>query len=295
MKYAVVIPAKNEEENIENTVESIIHQTLPPECVLIIDDGSTDETLNILKSLEEKYENLKHIVNPGDKEYKLGGHVVRLFNKGVKELKKIGFLCDWYVKLDADLSFPSDTMERMSNAISPVMGIVSATPYFFENGKNIFEISPDWHTHGQFKVYNNLFLNKVVNIPESLGWDTADNIKAMSLGFKTATIKDVNYLMHRKIGGKSSLKKGRINHGTGCYVLSYSKIYFFIKAFHDLFKEPYIVGVYYLILGYVRAHFQKPKKILTLQEASILRSLLWNSLFKRFKNREFILLQKMKK
>lgn len=296
MKYSVVIPAKNEEQNIKGTIESIVNQTISPECVLIIDDGSTDRTLEIILELEEKHPCVKHIINNGEKTYKLGGHIVQLFNKGVNELKNLGFKSDWFIKLDADITFGNNFIEKISSYIEDdSIGIISGTPCFIENNQKILEISPPWHTHGQFKIYRDKFLEKVNGIPESLGWDTADNIKAMSLGFITTTVKEINYLMHRKIGGKSSLKKGRINHGIGCYVLNYSFTYFILKALHDLFKAPYMFGVYYLIVGYIKAIVQKPNKILTNKESYILRKLLWQSLFSRFNNKEFILLQKIAK
>lgn len=64
---SVVIAARNESDNIENTVSSLFSQHYPAECfeILVIDDHSTDNTLEILKKTELQHENL-HVVSAPD-------------------------------------------------------------------------------------------------------------------------------------------------------------------------------------------------------------------------------------
>lgn len=294
MKYAVVIPAKNEESSIKGAIESIILQTIPPQCVLVMDDGSTDHTLDVVQSLEARYPMLMHHHMQSDNVYSLGGHVVRLFNRGKQILDEQRLDYDWIIKLDADLQFGSEIIESIANRIrGSAIGIASATPYYLENGKKIYELSPPWHTHGQFKIYNRQCYEEMGGITESLGWDTADNIQAMSSGWVTCAYPDINYLMHRKVGGKSSLKKGRVNHGIGCYLLGYDPFYLILKIVHDLFKPPIFWGAYYLVKGYLTAVIQKPKRILSITERKTLRKLLWSSLTLRFRSLDFVVLQKM--
>ena len=47
MKYEVVIPARNEEKLLEETLKSIKQQTIPLNKVIVVDDGSTDDTFEI--------------------------------------------------------------------------------------------------------------------------------------------------------------------------------------------------------------------------------------------------------
>ncbi|MBK6290125.1 MAG: glycosyltransferase [Gammaproteobacteria bacterium] len=72
MKYVVVIPAKNEQDSIRNTLESIVGQTIPPKCVLVMDDGSTDNTPNIVRSMQIQNPVLKHHTAQSDNFYSLG-------------------------------------------------------------------------------------------------------------------------------------------------------------------------------------------------------------------------------
>ncbi|MBK8309482.1 MAG: glycosyltransferase, partial [Gammaproteobacteria bacterium] len=73
MKYVVVIPArKDEEQTIKDTIKSVMEQTISPQCVLVMDDGSTDNTPNILTILKSRYPALKHHSVPSENSYSTG-------------------------------------------------------------------------------------------------------------------------------------------------------------------------------------------------------------------------------
>jgi glycosyltransferase involved in cell wall biosynthesis len=50
MKISVVIPAYNSAKVIGATLESVFRQTVPPDEILVLDDGSTDDTMALLNS-----------------------------------------------------------------------------------------------------------------------------------------------------------------------------------------------------------------------------------------------------
>ena len=54
MKISVVIPAYNSAAVIRHTLDSVLRQTIQPDEILVLDDGSTDETLSILHSYEPR-------------------------------------------------------------------------------------------------------------------------------------------------------------------------------------------------------------------------------------------------
>lgn len=58
---SVIIPAYNMESYVEECVESVLQSTYSPIEVVIVDDGSTDKTLKVLKELESKHDNIKVI------------------------------------------------------------------------------------------------------------------------------------------------------------------------------------------------------------------------------------------
>ena len=69
--YNVIVTCRNSETSIESTLNSLINQSIKPEYIIVVDDGSSDNTNNILKDIQSKYENLYIITNP-DFGYNIG-------------------------------------------------------------------------------------------------------------------------------------------------------------------------------------------------------------------------------
>ena len=52
---SVIIPARNEEENIKRCITTICKQTYPHLELIVVDDGSTDQTPQIIRDLQKEY------------------------------------------------------------------------------------------------------------------------------------------------------------------------------------------------------------------------------------------------
>ncbi len=76
MKYSVIIPAYNSEKTIKRCIESITLQNRPDVEIIIINDGSTDETESVCKALQTEHNNLIYI-------YKENGGVSSARNLGL--------------------------------------------------------------------------------------------------------------------------------------------------------------------------------------------------------------------
>jgi len=292
--YGVVIPAKNEEDGIIQTLNSVLNQTHLPKICLVVDDGSTDQTADLVRRFMESNETVELVSIKSDDSYQLGGHVVSVFEEGVKRIRQRNVMVDYFVKLDADISFDEKFVEKIFEKVKGGnYAVFSGSPFSVEKGKRVFSYSPSWHSQGQFKFYNTEFLNQLGSIPKSLGWDCADNIIAIEMGWSTAAFKDVVYEMSRRVGGKFSLTTGRSKHGIGCYVLGYDPIYVCLRGLHDVFKPPFLFGAISVFYGYISAVLTRRKVILNSAQRTILRKLLWGSLTERIKNREFEALQKI--
>jgi len=60
-KVSVMVPARNEEDNIENCIRSIMNQNYRNFELIVLDDNSTDRTYEILRQLQKEFSNLKVI------------------------------------------------------------------------------------------------------------------------------------------------------------------------------------------------------------------------------------------
>src|SRR5205814_3300258 len=89
-KYVLITPAHNEEAFIQKTLDSMVLQTLLPERWVIVDDGSTDRTAEIVESYKKRYRwiELMHRPQRAGRNFARKAHA---FNLGLHRLAPLGF------------------------------------------------------------------------------------------------------------------------------------------------------------------------------------------------------------
>src|SRR5438552_18553958 len=102
MKYVLITPAKNEEAFIRKTLDCVVAQTVLPERWVIVDDGSTDRTAEIIESYAKRNPCIELVRRPQrlDRSF---ARKVHAFNAGLERVQSIQF--EVVGNLDADLSF----------------------------------------------------------------------------------------------------------------------------------------------------------------------------------------------
>ena len=82
MNYYIVIPTYNEAKFISLTLQSIVEQTVLPSKVVVVNDGSTDKTEEIVNSFVEKYSFISVVNKSSDAIHLPGSKVIKAFQKG---------------------------------------------------------------------------------------------------------------------------------------------------------------------------------------------------------------------
>ena len=82
-KIACIIPSYNHAKYIAETIRSVLRQTLPPERLVIIDDGSRDNSVDLIRSFNDPRIQLVEQKNQG-------AHVA--LNRGLELSKDCGFI-----------------------------------------------------------------------------------------------------------------------------------------------------------------------------------------------------------
>src|SRR5262245_45198578 len=103
--YVIVTPARNEAAFIEDTIHSVIHQTVPPLKWVIVSDGSTDATDAIVEKYAEVYKWIELVRMPRREERNFAGKV-HAFNAGYDRVRPLPYR--YVVCMDADISFEPD-------------------------------------------------------------------------------------------------------------------------------------------------------------------------------------------
>ena len=106
MSYIIISPCRNEAQFIRQTLDSVASQTIVPTKWIIVDDGSTDATADILLEYAEKYHWISVVTNENRGARAVGPGVIEAFYKGYEKLGGDDY--DYICKLDMDLILPPD-------------------------------------------------------------------------------------------------------------------------------------------------------------------------------------------
>ena len=121
--YVLITPARNEAQFIESTVKSVIAQTVPPVKWVIVSDGSTDGTDEIVSRYLKEYTWIELLRMPERAERHFAGKVFA-FDAGYERIKDLGV--DVVGNLDADVTFEPDHFEYLLKmaASDPKLGVL---------------------------------------------------------------------------------------------------------------------------------------------------------------------------
>ena len=151
LSYVLVTPAKNEEDFIELTIKSVIQQTVLPLKWVIVSDGSTDRTDEIVQRYATQYEWIELVRMPERTERHFAGKV-GCFNAGYERVRQLNY--DIVGSLDADLSFDEEYFEFLLEKFSadPQLGL-GGTP-FSEGGETYdYRFSSIEHVSGACQLF----------------------------------------------------------------------------------------------------------------------------------------------
>ena len=198
-----IVPAYNAEKYLEDCICSILKILLPDDEILIINDGSSDNTLEIANSLALKNAQIT-IINQENR----GVSVAR--NRGILEAKK-----DYIMFVDAD-DLLSDSFKYIERAFDGADIVYYAKE--LENNVNKDELLLNLacirapHIAGPFsKVFNRSFLiDNSIKFPDSVinGEDMLFNITALLLAEKYRIIKK-SYYNYRIVKGTATKRFDR--------------------------------------------------------------------------------------
>jgi glycosyltransferase involved in cell wall biosynthesis len=274
LNYYIVIPAHNEANFIDLTLNSIVKQTILPKQVVVVNDNSTDNTAEIIKEYSKKHSFIQLVNNQSDTNHLPGSKVINAFYKGFNLLDSE---YDFIVKLDADIILPTNYFETVINHFNndSNIGMCGGFAYIKEGDNWVLEnLTNKDHIRGAFKAYRKKCFLDIDKLKPSMGWDTVDELLAQFHGWKIKTDETLK-AKHLKPTGKVYNKIARYKQGEAFYKLDYGFLLTTIASLKLAFlkKQPFLFFDY--IIGYLKASSNNTTKLVNSKEGEFIRSLRW--------------------
>ena len=283
-KLLIVSPCRNEGEFLERSIKSVLNQTVLPATWVIVDDGSTDETPEILVRFSKEFPVIKVIHRTDRGTRKVGPGVIEAFYEGLESQQWQEY--DYICKLDLDLELPSDYFESLIEIMEmdPRMGTCSGKAYYKNGeGKLVSEKCGDEMSQGMTKLYRTQCFDEIGGFVEEVMWDGIDCHRCRMLGWQAASWDDpkLRFIHLRPMGSsQNGIITGRMRHGFGQYFMGTSPVYMLVSAFYRMFLPPFVVGGISMFLGYFSAWWQGVPRYNDREFQKFLRSYQWNCLLK---------------
>ena len=259
LSYVLITPARNEEAFIEKTIESVIHQTVLPARWVIVDDGSTDRTAEIVSRYLGQHPWIELVRRPQRRDRSFAGKV-HAFNAGYERVKDLRH--EVVGNLDADISFEPDHFEFLLRKFSedPRLGVAGTV--FREEGYSSESDSFEGQKHvaGQCQLFRRKCWEEIGGyIPHRAGGiDWMAVTTARMMGWKTESFREKSFFHYRHLGtAERSVLASSFSYGEKDYYLGGHPVWELFRVAYRATKRPYIVDGLALGLGYCWAFIRR--------------------------------------
>jgi biofilm PGA synthesis N-glycosyltransferase PgaC len=261
--YVLITPARNEEEFIEKTLESVTRQTYAPLKWVIVNDGSTDGTASRIEPYLSKYTWIELVNLPVRRERNFAAKV-HAFNAGQEKVKALNY--EIIGNLDSDVSLDPDHFEFLSKQFKddPQLG-VAGTVFREESGYNsgTDSLEGQLHVSGQCQLFRRQCFADVggyfANKAGGIDWIAVTT--ARMKGWKTRSFREKSFFHHRRLGtAERSTFAAAFSYGEKDYYLGGHPVWELFRVAYRMVKPPYVVEGLALGLGYGWALVRRAKR-----------------------------------
>ncbi|GAB0155241.1 glycosyltransferase family A protein [Chryseobacterium sp. Alg-005] len=281
MRFLIIIPAHNEENNLSFTLKSLEQQSFKDFKVVIVNDGSTDKTPEVIKGFTD-HDSRFESVNLQKSGHQPGSKVVNAFKKGLETQEPGTF--DIICKFDADIILPGNYLKRIEKAFreNPEYGLVGGLLYIEKNGEWVYEgNSNKHHVRGPMKAYRKQCFADIGGLRETLGWDNIDSVLLENLGWKEVVLSDLHVKLIKVKGADYTVRESQY-YGRYFYFLGLRRFLAYVASAKEAVKSRSVSFFFRIISTYENCRSEKLELKITEEEQQIINQQRWKALKKKW-------------
>ena len=274
---------------MRRTLDSVAAQTVRPALWVVVDDGSTDATPEILAEYSEQLDFLRVIRREDRGGRSVGPGVVDAFYAGLDTVELNDF--DYVCKLDMDLDLPPRYFERLMEHMEaePRLGCLSGKAWYRDvhSDECVLERIGDHMSVGASKFYRRECFEQIGGFVRQVMWDGIDCHTARMRGWLAGSVDEPELRFeHLRPMGSSDrgILRGRMRHGYGQYFMGTSLTFITASAIARLGTPPRVIGSLAMWWGYVRAMLARRERYHDVEFRRFLRRWQWLATVKGLKD-----------
>lgn len=242
--YFVIVTCRNSEHNIKQSLSSLKDQTVKPEYIIVINDGSTDRTQEILNDIQKNSNGSLHVIQHPDWGYDVN-RTVKNWNEAIKLTKDKDLQkTEYHLIATDDTVYSNDYAEKIIAFMDSNLQVAVVSGSYARDKPSM----P--HGAGRF-VRNSFFQNASWQgyYPEQMGFESAILYEANSCGFATYVLNEAKFQHTRPLGRVHKFRE----FGASMRTLGYHPL-FAIARFLKYFVTGKVtgrIGSLYMLYYYV--------------------------------------------
>lgn len=272
--YLLISPCRNEEEYMRQTLDTVIAQSVQPTKWVIVDDGSTDATPQILAKYAAEHPWIEIVTRKDRGHRAVGPGVIDAFYTGYEAVNPDDY--EYLCKLDLDLRLPARYFEILMRrmAVDPEIATCSGKAYIEENGILVDERHGDETSLGMTKFYRVSSFKAIGGFVREVMWDGIDCHRCRMMGWTAQSWNEpeLRFVHLRPMGSsQQGVYTGRMRHGFGQYFMGTGFFYMAASALSRANQAPYILGSMATLWGWVKSALQGKPRYADLEFRAFLR------------------------
>lgn len=279
--YVLITPARNEAKFIEMTIRSVVAQTVQPVRWVIVSDGSTDGTDDVVRNHAAQHDWIELVRRPERTERTFAAKV-DAFNAGYSRVNHLDY--DVIGNLDADVSInDNEYFEFLISrfAENPRLGIAGTS---FREGNVTYpsRIQSFEDVLGACQMFRRKCFAAIGGYQPIRGGgiDMVAVLAAQAAGWQTRTFHEKFCIHHRVAGSAHCTNRFErlLQTGRKDYLLGGHPVFEVFRSTYQMAHKPYVIGGLLMFLGYFGAMLRGvekpiPKQLVTLRRNAQLKRL----------------------